>query len=222
MYKLRKGISAAEVPHEEPGVRVPQEPLQPRIPVPGREVPITSHNKPAEIVAERGLLESQAFFLKNWYVDLLTDRHTCSEFQCWCRSSKGSRALWGETEFPGFRARAGGAASPRQCAGRGHGSFAEPSPSRDRQESSSTMGPHKLLPVNFSYKRPVLAHVVEFLKISQRLQITNRQNLASECPIYFVTQPQAWHYQQPSSVCRLACPRHLQAQQRGNHLQITL
>ena len=31
--------------------------------------------------ADRGLLESQMFFLKGWYTDLFTDRLTHSEFQ---------------------------------------------------------------------------------------------------------------------------------------------
>ena len=65
--KIRRDISAVEVASEEEGVPASDQVLQPRVPVPGMEVAVTSGYKtPAWLVAEedRCLLESQAFLLQ--------------------------------------------------------------------------------------------------------------------------------------------------------------
>ena len=65
--KIGRDISATEDLPEEGGIPAQHQTPQPRVPVPGREVPISSGcKKPAGIEAERdrGLLESQAFPLK--------------------------------------------------------------------------------------------------------------------------------------------------------------
>lgn len=80
------------------------------VPVPGREVPITSGwEKTVEIVAEYGckLLESQALLLKSLCLDLRAGLLTCSELQHWVSSLKNARDIQRGIGLSGFRARAG-------------------------------------------------------------------------------------------------------------------
>ena len=58
---------------------------------------------------DRGRLEYQVFLLKGPCMDLITDRLTHSEFQCWGSSLKVTRDTQGGTNLSGFRVRARGA-----------------------------------------------------------------------------------------------------------------
>ena len=76
--KNSEGIS------QEQGVPAPHQDPQPRVPVPGREVPTTSgwgkKKKKKRWSRERNFWSPKQFLLKNPHTDLL--RLTPSEFQC--------------------------------------------------------------------------------------------------------------------------------------------
>ena len=73
LLRIGRDISTAKVSPEEQGVLDPHQNSQPRVPVPGKEVPIISgcENQWGLLMSEAWLLESQAFVLKGPHMDLI-------------------------------------------------------------------------------------------------------------------------------------------------------
>lgn len=75
-------------------------------------------------------------------------------------------------------------------------------------------GPNQATPVAFPHKLPILAHAMDFLKISQSFTNPKQEHLALVCPILLAEQPQARHWWLLALIQGLAPCRHLQAQHR--------
>ena len=104
---VRRDISAEEVSPEQGGIPSPLYATQSRVPVLGREVPVTSvfKNQLGVWLSEKeGVFKKEEFFLKGLHVDLLGLIH--SEFHGGGGSSKDTRDIQGKPELPGIRMRA--------------------------------------------------------------------------------------------------------------------
>ena len=108
--KIGRDISAAQFPPKKQGAQPPHQDPQLRVPVPGIEVPITSHckNQWGLRLRKTGSWSPRLFILKDLCRDLL--RLTFSEFEHWGSSLKGTREIGGRAELSGIKERAGGTA----------------------------------------------------------------------------------------------------------------
>lgn len=122
--KIRRDISAVQVPPEEQRAPGPHRATKPRVPVPGRVVLITSR---CENQGRLWLTKPEGCWSpRSSQMHLLKDSH--SELHRWGSRSKRAGDTQGGTELSAFGVKAGGAAFPRQQCWQSQCPFAEPTP----------------------------------------------------------------------------------------------